>query len=158
MEAQMANMPPAIREKMAGLMGGGTGSINVQKGTGGRTIAGYACQNWIITMGESMKQESCVTTDLPLPAAAFDAQKAFLGGAGSSGALAKFTSTMQEKFKEMKGYPLASTTSVKMMGKSNTTTTEATEVKKGAIHASAFEVPAGYKKVDSPGAKMLKKK
>jgi hypothetical protein len=158
MEAQMASMPPAIREKMAGMMGGIAGEIKVQKGTGGRTIAGYACQNWIVTMGESMKQESCVTTDLELPAAAFDAQKAFFGGASNSGAMGKFVKAMHEKFKEMKGIALASTSTMKMMGKTHSNTTEATEIKKGAIPASAFEIPAGYKKVESPGAKMLKKK
>jgi hypothetical protein len=36
---------------------------------------------------------------------------------------------------------------MKMMGKSTTTTTEATSIQKGAIPPSTFEVPAGYKLV-----------
>jgi hypothetical protein len=40
--------------------------------------------------------------------------------------------------------------SSKMMTKTLERTSEATEVKKGPIPASAFEVPAGYAKKDSP--------
>src|SRR6185503_10828180 len=39
MDEKMKNMPPAVREKMAGMMGGA--SVDVQKGAGSRTIAGY---------------------------------------------------------------------------------------------------------------------
>ncbi len=157
MEAQMANLPPAIREKMSGMtMGGMAGEINVQKGTGGRKIAGYSCQNWIITAGQMLKQESCVTTELELPVAVFDAQKSLYGGMGTSGPMGKFMKSIAEKFKEMKGFPLATTTTVKMMGKSMVSTMEVTEVKKGPVPASAFEIPAGYKKVESPAAKMMK--
>jgi hypothetical protein len=36
------------------------------------------------------------------------------------------------------------------MGKNMSVSSEATEVRTGAIPATAFEVPAGYKKKDSP--------
>ena len=73
MQAQMKNMPPAVPEKMAGAMGGVAGgvaqAIDVHRGTGGRTIAGYSCENWVVTMGEMSKQETCLTTQLQLPVA-----------------------------------------------------------------------------------------
>jgi hypothetical protein len=71
--------------------------------------------------------------------------------------MGKSLGQIYDKFKEMKGVPLASTTTVSVLGKSNVSTTEVTEIKKGAIPASAWEIPAGYKKVDSPLAKMPKK-
>jgi hypothetical protein len=162
MQAQMQNLPPEVREKMAGAMGGATGavaqSVNVQRGTGGRTIAGYACENWIVTIGEISRQESCVTTQLPIPVAAFDAQKNFASGmTAMAGPMAKSMGAVWDKFKEMKGIPIYSTNTVKILGKTTTTTTEVTDVKKGPIPASAFAVPAGYKQVESPMAKALKK-
>jgi hypothetical protein len=36
------------------------------------------------------------------------------------------------------------------MGRSSTAASEVVEVKKGAIPASAWEVPGGYRKVDNP--------
>ncbi len=63
-----------------------------------------------------------------------------------------------EEMKKIQGFPLARTTEFQMMGKSTTTSSEAIEVKQGPVPASAFEIPAGYKKVDSPMAKMGAKK
>jgi hypothetical protein len=157
MEEQMASMPPAVREKMAGMVGGSGANVKVQKGTGGRTIAGYSCQNWIVTMGESMRQEACVTSDLQMPAAAIDGQKKLFGSMGA-GPMGKMMTAMLEKFKEMNGFPLSSNVTMKIMGKSMNSTSEVVEVKKGAIPASAFDLPGGYKKVDSPAAKLGGKK
>jgi hypothetical protein len=162
MQAQMQNLPPEVREKMAGAMGGAMGgvaeSVSVQKGTGGKTIAGYACENWIVTIGELSKQETCLTTQIQMPVAAFDAQKNFASSMSAmAGPMAKSMGSVWDKFKEMKGIPLYSTDTVKILGKTTTTTMEVTEIKKGPIPASAFAVPAGYKQVESPMAKALKK-
>lgn len=154
-EQQMANLPPEMRQKMSAAMGGIAQAINVQKGTGGRTIAGYSCQNWVITFGGMVKTEECVTTDIQYPIQAYEAQKTF--SRAMAGPMGKSMGQLYDKFKEMKGVPLASTTTVSVLGKSNISTTEVTEIKKGVIPASAWEIPAGYKKVDSPLAKMPKK-
>jgi hypothetical protein len=157
LESQMAAMPPAVREKMAGMMGGSAANVTVQKGAGGRTIAGYSCQNWIVTTGESMRQESCVTSDLTMPAAAYEGQKKLFATMSAS-PMGKMMTAMVEKLKEMKGFPLATNVNMKMMGKSFNSTTEVTEIKKGPVPASAFDIPGGYKKVDSPAAKIVGKK
>jgi hypothetical protein len=151
MEEQMKNMPPAVREKMAGMMGGATAAINVQKGQGGRTIAGYACENWIVTI---VKQEQCLTTQLEFPGQPWEAMKGLSGS--MAGPMGKTMQEMYEKFKEMKGVPMSSSGTTKIIGKSITSTTEVVEVKKGAIPASAWAIPAGYKQVESPMAKMAK--
>jgi hypothetical protein len=57
---------------------------------------------------------------------------------------------MVEEMRKVKGFPLATRVSAKMMMVKMDTLTEATEVKKGPIPASAFEVPAGYAKKDPP--------
>lgn len=157
MDEKMKDMPPAVREKMAGMLGGIAQSIDVQKGVGGRTIAGYACDNWIISMGEMMKNEQCMTTQLQLPLQTWDAVKSFSSAMAGMAPMAQNMSSMYDKFKEMKGVPLASTSTIKVMGRTTTSSTEVTEVKKGPIADSAWAVPTAYKKVDSPAAKATRK-
>jgi hypothetical protein len=60
---------------------------------------------------------------------------------------------MFDEMKKIKGFPLATTVDYKMMMVQQQTLTEATDVRKGPIPASAFEVPAGYRKVPSAFAK-----
>ena len=157
MQEQMKNLPPAVRDKMAAQMGGLGGGIapavDVQKGTGGRTVAGYACENWLVTVGQLAKNEECVTTQLQFPIAAYDAMK----NMSAMNPAMKSMGQMFEKFKEMKGVPVYSRQTIQIMGRSQTSVSEVTEVKKGAIPASAWQLPADYKKVESPMAKMGKR-
>ncbi len=160
-QEQMKNLPPELREKMAGMMGGFVAAVNVQKGTGGRTVAGHRCENWIITMGEMSRTEECLTTELQFPAQTWAAYQDFnnrMKSAMTTGPMGQAFAQMKEKFKDVKGYPLASTTTTKILGRTSASTTEVTEIKKGSIPASAWELPAGYKQVESPMAKMAKKK
>jgi hypothetical protein len=154
MEEQMKNVPPAMREKMAGMMGGLAASVDVQKGTGGRKLAGYSCENWIVTVGQMVKQEQCLTTELSFPPQTWDAIKGL--SSAMSGPAGQSMQQLYDKFKEMKGLPLASTSTTKIMGKTMTSSTEVVEIKKGPIPASAWAIPAGYKQVESPMAKMAK--
>jgi Domain of unknown function (DUF4412) len=157
--AQLQNMPPAIREKMEQMMGGG--AVVVTKG-GTRKIAGYDTQEYTIAMGTNMKTQTWNTTALQLPMPEADLKR-FMSFASALGPMAqspmfKGMSKMAEEMKKIQGFALARTTELKMMGKSMTTSSEAIEVKQGPVPASAFEIPAGYKKVDSPMAKMGSRK
>jgi hypothetical protein len=150
MEETMKNVPPAMRERMEKMMGGGAGgavaNISVTKG-GTRKVAGYACQEYTIAMGENFKNDTCNTTALAIP---FDPAQYRKMWSFSNPAFMKNAAKMAEQMQKVEGLPLAENTSVNMMGRSMTTTKEATEVKKGAIAASVFEPPAGFKKVESP--------
>jgi len=158
MEQAMAKVPPEMREKMQQMMGGMgagfAGAITVTKG-GTRKVAGYDTQQYTITMGDMMKHDVWNTTSLQLPfdPAQFRRMSGFANPA-AFGPMMKGMSKMAEKMKEVQGFTLAETTSIKMMGRGNDTSKEAVEVKKGPIPADAFAVPAGYKKVDSPMLKM----
>jgi hypothetical protein len=153
-QEQMKNLPPEVQKKMQGMMGGMTASIDVHKTGTTRTIAGYSCDNWTMSFGGFSKTEQCLTTQLPLPAQAWASYKEFSDGMqsmmASMGPMAKGITEMQEKMREMRGYPLALTTTSSVMGHSSSISSEVVEVKKGSIPASAWEVPAGYRKVDSP--------
>jgi len=157
MNAQFQNMPPAIREKMEKMMGGGSGAVTVTKGAT-RKIAGYEAQLYTLAMGANMKMETWNTTALQFPVPEADLKK-FASFANALGPMAnnpmfKGVSKLTDEMKKIQGFALASTTEVKMMGKSTITTSEATEVKPGPVPASIFAIPAGYKKVESPMARM----
>jgi hypothetical protein len=147
MEEQMKNLPPAVREKMKNLGGAMAQTIDVQKGTGHKTIAGYACDEWIMTIAGMSKTVQCLSMDVPFPPQVWDSYRevaeAFKGMGGPTG---QYMGSVQEKTKDMKGFPLASTTTA--MG--HTESSEVTEIKKGTVPASAFDLPSGYKKKDSP--------
>ena len=151
MDAKMQNMPPALREKMAGIMGGMAAQVTVTPGAGGRKIAGYDTKPYTISMGDMMKQETWNTEALEFPTPAMDARNSMMA---LNTPMMKGAKDLVEKMKQVKGIPLAETTTVKVLTKTVTNGREATEVKKGPIAASAFALPTGYKKVESPLAKM----
>lgn len=153
-QEQMKNLPPDVQKRMEAMMGGVTSSINVRKTGTTRKIAGYSCEDWTIDLGQFSKTEECLTTELPLPAQSWETYRSFAQTMKSmmaaAGPMAKAASQMQEKFKEMKGLPLATKTTASILGHSSTTLSEVTEVKRGPIPASAWEIPAGYRKVENP--------
>jgi hypothetical protein len=55
-----------------------------------------------------------------------------------------------EEMKKIKGFPVAMSSTIKILTVRSETKSEATEIKKGPVPASAFEIPAGYRKKDSP--------
>jgi hypothetical protein len=158
MNKQLANMPPEMKKKMEQMMGGGAESVSVTKG-GSRQVAGYTCQDYTLSMGQTMTQQLCATTALQFPAPNVD-YKRFSGLASSAGAMSGMFpgfAKLAEEMKKIEGISIAEATHFKMMGRTVDSTREATEIKKGAIPASAFDLAAiapGYKKVAHPVTKM----
>lgn len=147
LEASMAGNP--MMEKMMGAVG----DVTVQKGTAPRKIAGYDTEHYILTMGENFREEIWSAPGLLPPMQYFDARNAMYVAMGPMG---KRFQRIGEEMRKIKGFPLATTTNVKMMMVKQQTSTEVTEVRKGPIPASAFEVPADYKRVEAPFQKMRK--
>ena len=158
--AQMASMPPAVREKMEQMMGGVASAVTVTKG-GTRQVAGYTCQDYTVAMGQTMTTKICATTALQFPAPNVDYRK-FQSFAGSASTMAnnpmfKSMGKMADEMKKIEGFTIAESTSMKIMGRSMDSSKEAVEIKKGPIPASAFDVATiakGYKKVAHPVTKM----
>ena len=111
------------------------------------------------TLGQFSKTEQCMTTELPVPIQTWDTYRDFAEGMKSAmasmGPMGKGIADMAAKMKEMRGFPLSSTTTSSFMGRSSSTSSEVVEVKKGAIPASAWEVPAGYRRIDNPMLKAM---
>lgn len=161
-QEQMKNLPPEMQQKMAGLMGGFASQISVTKGPGSRTIAGYKCDNWTVSVGGMSTTEECLTMDVPFPPQVWESYKEFAdsmkNAMASAGPMMQSMTQLHEKMKDLKGLPLATNTTVKVMGKTSVNTQEVTEIKKGPVPSSAWAIPADYKQVESPMARMAKKK
>lgn len=143
LEQQMSGPMGAVMEKM---MGGKIGEVDVQKGAS-RKVAGYDCTAYTFSLGQNLRYEICATPALQLPAAYYDALK---GPYAMMGPMAKRFEKVFDEMKKIKGYPLAMNSTINLMALKMQVQSEATEVRKGAIPASAFQVPAGYKKKQAP--------
>ena len=145
-----------MMQKMAGAM---ASSYEVKKTGISRKIAGYDCDEWTISMGAMSTTRECVTGGLQYPAHAFDAYKELaqsMQGAMSSGSpMGKAGGDLAEKLRGIKGFPVATSSVIDIMGNKTVTESEVIEVRRRAIAASAWEVPAGYKQVENPMLKML---
>ena len=142
-EAQMSGPAGAMIEKM---MGGKVGDVAVQKGAS-RKVAGYDCTTYTFSMGENMRYETCMTQGLQLPSAYYDALRSPYAMMGPMG---KRFEKVFDEMQKVKGFPVAMSSTVSMMGKNMSMSSETTEVRRGAIPATAFQVPAGYKKKETP--------
>ncbi|PYQ48590.1 MAG: hypothetical protein DMF59_15575, partial [Acidobacteria bacterium] len=152
----MKNLPPDQRKQMEAAMGS-MFTFDVQKLGNSRKIAGYNCDEWSVTMGQMSKTVECVSTEVKFPPLAWNVYKSFTDSMKSlttaMGPMAANMEKMQEQFKKMKGFPLASKTTVNVMGRKSVTSSEVTEIKHSPIPASAWDVPAGYTKIDNPMTK-----
>jgi hypothetical protein len=161
-QEKMKSLPPEMQQKMAALMGGFAAQINVTKGPGSRTIAGYKCDNWTVSVGEMSKTEECLTQDVQFPAQIWESYQDFANSMktamSAAGPMGQSMVQLQEKMKDLKGLPLATSTTVKVLGKTSVTSQEVTEIRKGPVPASAWVIPADYKQVESPMARIGKKK
>ncbi len=141
-------------EMMAKMSEGMAGPIDVKKTGETRTVAGFRCDEWVITMNAFTTMKECVTSELQYPARAFDAYKDYSESMkkmmSGFGAMAQSGAELAEKMKAMQGYPVATSMKMDVMGQKTTSETEVIEVRKGAIPASAWEIPAGYTKIENP--------
>lgn len=152
-QQEMKNLPADQQKKMDSAMEG-MFEVDVRDMGTTRKIAGYTCENWKMTMGQFSRSEECLTSELKFPPQAWDMYRGFADNMKSMmaafGPMAKSATKMQEQFKKMKGYPLANTSTTEIMGHKTVIATEVVEVKHGPIPSSAWEIPAGYTKIDNP--------
>ena len=157
-QEQMKNLPPDTQKTMESAMAG-MFTVEVKKTGTSRTIAGYKCENWDVAIGQFSKSEQCLTNELKFPVQAWDMYRSYADSMKSMmaafGPMARTMTTMQEQLQKLKGFPLANTTTTSVMGRRSVRTSEVTSIKRGAIPASAWEIPAGYEKVDNPMTKAM---
>jgi Domain of unknown function (DUF4412) len=124
-----------------------------------RKVAGYACEEWLISMGGMMNMTECVTSDLKYPVQSWAALADFqesMRKSMSFGPSAKAGADYAEKMKSIKGFPVASTSTVDAGITKITTATEVTDVSRTPIPDSTWDVPAGFTKVENPMLRSLR--
>jgi hypothetical protein len=112
-----------------------------------------------MTIGTFSRTEQCLSTAVKFPQQTWEAYRNYANSLRSMmqamGPMAGAFKSMRDELSKMKGYPLASTSTTSIMGRTSTSSSEVTSIKEGPIPASAWEIPAGYKKVDSPMVKAM---
>ena len=156
-EAAMANMPPAQRAQMeammrgrGGMMGMGAPAKPEYKKVGSGQVGKWTCDRYEGTVNGQKTAEVCTVepTAFGLTAADFAVMQK-LAEMMKAMVPPQMSSMMQMGVAGAAGYPGIPVKSVNtVMGRE--TTTEITDVKKQAIPASAFEIPAGFTKQDMP--------
>jgi hypothetical protein len=126
-------------EAMRQVMGGAGGDVTVTSEGPGEVIAGYATEKHRLRIGP-MEVQIWAAPDLTVPAVYYDAFKLSMPKNPMLD-LGK----MYDEMKKIKGMTMQSVMSMKMMGMTIGSTTLVKSVEKGAIPASVFEVPVGYK-------------
>ena len=126
---------------------GGSDEVSVERGKTSRKIAGYDCDEYTLSMGRSFEFEICAAKGLLPPPQYYEGRKLSYASMGPMG---QRFSKMFDEMKKIKGYPIAMDMDADMGMMRIQTSSEATEIKKGAIPASTFDLPAGYSKKSSP--------
>lgn len=133
-------------ERMFGL----DAEAEVEKLPGKQKVAGYDCERYSVSFGDALELDLWVAPSLQPPPRYFEGRKLSYAAMGPMG---KLFERAFDEMKKIKGFPLSTAFIVRTPMSRTETISEATEVRKGAIPASTFETPAGYKKVKSPFAK-----
>lgn len=128
-------------------MFGGAGEVSVERGKRSRKVAGYDCDEYTLKMGDSFRFDICAAPGLQTPPKYYEGKKLAYAAMGPMG---RRFSMMFDEMRKVKGYPIVLDMDVDMGMTKMSSTTEATEVKKGPIPASTFDLPAGYMKKASP--------
>jgi hypothetical protein len=137
--AQMGQNPQAM-EQMRKMMGQGNAAVTLNKEGPGENIAGYPTQKYLIS--GPMEMEIWSAPGLKIPTSYYDIMKMQMPSNPMFDMKALY-----EEMKKIDGMTLKSVMTIKMMNMEMKTTRVVNSIEKGAIRASVFEVPAGYKLV-----------
>lgn len=150
MTAQFAELSTMLEQNpMLAKMFGKAAEASSEK-LGSRTIAGHACDEYRVTVGEAYSFDVCAATDLRPEIDVHAARRLF---AANMGPMAGKMSKLFDELAKIEGLALSSTMKINIMGANMVVTTEATEVKVGDLAGDVFALPAGYKSAKSPFAK-----
>lgn len=140
--AALGGMSSEDMAAMKKMMGQTATSFSVTKVGPGETIAGYETEHYLLK--GPMEIEVYSAANLKIPTAYYDVMKLQMP-ANPMFDMGK----MYDEMKKITGTPLKTVATMRMMGTEMKTTKIVTAIEKGAIPASIFEVPAGYKLVEA---------
>ncbi len=122
----------------------------LEKLPGKQKFAGYDCERWSLSIGDVLEMDLWAAPGLQPPQRYYDSRKL---SATAMGPMGQLFQKVYEELRKVKGFPLSTAIIIRTPMSRTQTLEEATEVRKGTIPASTFQVPDGYKKVKSPFVK-----
>ena len=128
-----------------------SGPVTTDKRSGVKRIAGYVCEPYVLSMGDDVKWEVWVARDLEAPAQLYEAQVLAAARMGRLGA--RLVAMLQE-LRKIKGMPMSQARAERQGSMLSVYTIQVADVRKGPLPAASFQVPAGYKKTESPYVRM----
>ncbi|MCA1582645.1 MAG: DUF4412 domain-containing protein [Acidobacteria bacterium] len=131
-------------------MFGGRTDPKLEKLPGKQKFAGYDCERWSLSIGDVLEMDLWAAPGLQPPPRYYDSRKL---AATAMGPMGQLFQRVYEELRKVKGFPLSTAIIIRTPMSRTQTLEEATEVRKGPIPASTFQVPDGYKKVNSPFVK-----
>jgi hypothetical protein len=147
MEEYWDRMARKLRTSGAGDMFDLRAKPRLEKLKGDKKVAGYSCEHWSLEIGDALEVDFWAAPGLVPPPRYYDGRRLSAIAMGPMGALLQ---KMYEELKNVKGFPLSTAVIIRTPFSRMESDEEATEVRKGPIPASTFDVPAGYKKVKAP--------
>lgn len=147
MEEYWDRMGRKLRTSGAGDMFDMRGKARLEKLKGQKKVAGYDCDHYSLQIGDALEVDFWAAPALSPPARYYDARRMQAIVMGPMGALFQ---RMYEELKNVKGYPLSTAVIIRTPFSRMESDEDATEVKKGPIPASTFDIPTKYKKVKAP--------
>ncbi len=150
----MSKLFPPEMASMAGMM---QASVTVSPTGQTKTIGQWKCSEYDVTMTMMMmpiKMKVWATTDVP-----FDASKYLAKMYGNVlKAQMRLDDKAVQEMQKVKGFWIATDTSMEMMGQKMHTSTEVVEISQKTAPAGIYSVPAGFKKQDRLSMKELQQK
>jgi hypothetical protein len=147
MEEYWDRMARKMRTSGAGDMFDLRGKPKLERLKGQKKIAGYDCYHYSLEIGDALEVDFWAAPALTPPARYYDARRLSAVAMGPMGALLQ---RMYEELKSVKAYPLSTAVIIRTPFSRMESDEDVTEVRKGPIPASTFDVPAKYKKVKPP--------
>jgi len=154
MEDKMKDMPAEQREMMKKMMGGkmkgmaaNDAPVKVKKTGEKKTISGFPCVKYVVSQGDEEFETLWTTKDVK----GFDELKEdWLAFAKRMASLMpRMGKARSDAYENLEGFPIQTE-----MGKEVVVTV--TKIERRATPSSEFEIPAGYKKVESDFDKSMK--
>ncbi|MGH7724223.1 MAG: hypothetical protein ACREOU_02215 [Candidatus Eiseniibacteriota bacterium] len=119
-------------------------SIKIEPTMKGRKIAGYPCNQWLLSAGSYLQNEEWIARSLTFPNYGPELQKAVMASIKDPLGRQLMRLIIDAKAKE--GTALAAHTTFRTLTREGSFGYEAVRVKSGKIPASAWAIPAGYER------------
>jgi hypothetical protein len=128
---------------------GEEGDVQARREGERRTLAGHACDEWVVSMGAANLLELCLAPSLARPDAWIDLMQASYAATGAPG---RRVVALLDALRGLAGWPLLFEVETRVRGRKTEIIHEALEVRTDPLDPTIFALPEGYTRIESPFA------